>query len=265
MKKRFLFLIGIIGVILLVKVDVNAQTMKKCTFHNQSGNWNLTLTSMDDTAGSWVLTTDSQKFSSYSFRISSNSSFNSSVNCANYSKLFYRCYNYNGASSQNKICYVAEADNYHMFPMYDNSYVEVENGSVVFNSQGSGGGSSSTTPNQNYSSGFNVSGILGTTECPAIFGNANDKNSLMGFISSYIFKPIRFLVPIVLVLLTSLDFAKAVFVGDDKDGMKKATDNFIKRSVAALIIFLAPTIVQILLSTIDWVNFSKCMSDIGSL
>ena len=57
-----------------------------------------------------------------------------------------------------------------------------------------------------------------------------------------IFQIIQFAVPIILILLTSFDFAKAVFV-QNKDGLDKAKNNFMKRVVAALIVFFAPYIV----------------------
>ena len=61
-----------------------------------------------------------------------------------------------------------------------------------------------------------------------------------------VFNVIRIVVPILLLLLTSVDFAKVVF-SDSKDGMKKAKDNFIKRVVAVLIVFFAPEIIELIL------------------
>ena len=118
-----------------------------------------------------------------------------------------------------------------------------------------GGGSSSGSPLD-----YNLSGILGTEACPAIFGNANQEGSIMYLLKNYFFTPVRIITPIILILLTSLDFAKAVFA-DEKDGMKKAKDNFLKRAVAALIIFLAPTIVSALLSFVDWTQTNSCARD----
>lgn len=117
----------------------------------------------------------------------------------------------------------------------------------------------------NYNLGI-FGGVTGTNECPAIFGSASDEGTIFGFMSKYIFTPIRWLTPIILIILTSLDFAKAIFV-DEKEGMGKAKSNFVKRAVAALIIFLAPTIVSILLTLIDGANVSNCMNntEIGNL
>lgn len=127
----------------------------------------------------------------------------------------------------------------------------------------SGNNKNNYTPN--YSLGI-FGGVTGNATCPAIFGSADDPDSIFGFMSKYIFNPIRWLTPIILIVLTSLDFAKAIFM-DEKDGMGKAKGNFMKRAVAALIIFLAPTIVSILLTLIDGANVSECMknAEIGNL
>lgn len=117
------------------------------------------------------------------------------------------------------------------------------------------GGGSSGSPLD-----FNLDGIIGTEKCPAIFGNANQEGSIMYLLKNYFFTPVRIITPIILILLTSLDFAKAVFA-DEKDGMKKAKDNFLKRAVAALIIFLAPTIVSALLSLADFIQTNSCARD----
>ena len=52
-----------------------------------------------------------------------------------------------------------------------------------------------------------------------------------------------------------------------KEGMGKAKSNFGKRAVVALIIFLAPTIVSILLTLVDGANINNCLNsnDIGNL
>ena len=127
------------------------------------------------------------------------------------------------------------------------------------------GNNQSQNKKPNYTLGI-FGGVTGNATCPAIFGSASDPDSIFGFMSKYIFTPIRWLTPIILIVLTSLDFAKAIFL-DEKDGMGKAKGNFGKRAVAALIIFLAPTIVSILLTLIDGANVSECMknAEIGNL
>lgn len=73
--------------------------------------------------------------------------------------------------------------------------------------------------------------------CRELFGN-----TFLQLLYDYVFKAIWIGVPILLIVLTSLDFAKVVFV-DDKDGIQKAFRNFGKRAIVAVLIFLTPYIV----------------------
>lgn len=73
--------------------------------------------------------------------------------------------------------------------------------------------------------------------CQDLFGD-----TFLTFMDNYIIKLIQIAVPIVLILLTSFDFAKVVMV-DDKDGMQKAFKNLKNRVIVAVIIFLTPSII----------------------
>ena len=64
---------------------------------------------------------------------------------------------------------------------------------------------------------------------------------------------IQIAAPVALLFLTSLDFAKVIF-NDNKDGLDKAKNNFLKRSVAVLIIFFAPMIVSLILDLVNESN-----------
>ena len=61
---------------------------------------------------------------------------------------------------------------------------------------------------------------------------------------------IKVLGPVLVVLLSAIDFIKAV-VGFDEKAMKEAQNKLIIRLVAALALFLVPTLVQLLLSFIN--------------
>ncbi len=78
-----------------------------------------------------------------------------------------------------------------------------------------------------------------------------------------IFRVIRIVAPIILLILTSIDFAKIVF-SDNKDGMSKAKNNFLKRAVAVLIIFFAPNIIEIILSLVNSVSMDQCLKALGN-
>ena len=80
---------------------------------------------------------------------------------------------------------------------------------------------------------------------------------------------IHIVVPIILVIMTSLDVIKKVINPDDKEGQKK----IMYRAIGALVVFLAPTFVDLTLRVIDWGNggnsgmadpspsLSKCWED----
>ena len=75
-------------------------------------------------------------------------------------------------------------------------------------------------------------------------------------------KWIRIFVPILLIGLGVLDFAKATFAKSEDD-MKKIREKFIKRIVAAVLVFLAPIFVNLLLelanSVWEWINPNTCI------
>ena len=88
--------------------------------------------------------------------------------------------------------------------------------------------------------------------CQGIFGN-----ELLGEIKS-VLKIIQIVAPIILLLLTSLDFAKVIF-SDSKDGLDKAKNNFLKRGVAILIIFFAPFIINLILDLVNEKTAQSCI------
>ena len=63
-------------------------------------------------------------------------------------------------------------------------------------------------------------------------------------------KIISIVVPVLLVLFVSIDFAKAVMASNDDD-MKRAQSLAIKRIIAGLIIFFIPLIVDIAFTTLS--------------
>ena len=69
---------------------------------------------------------------------------------------------------------------------------------------------------------------------------------------------IKIAVPIILIIMGSIDFAKAIVAGKD-DEIKKSQSTFIKRVIAAVIVFFVPTIVGLLLSLINQ-DKNACLS-----
>lgn len=90
-------------------------------------------------------------------------------------------------------------------------------------------------------------------DCNGVF-DPNFLNDL----DRFVYKPIKYATPVLLLVLTSFDFAKVVFSGDGK-GMDKAKNNFLKRSVAALIIFFAPNIIELIVGWIQDNSIASCM------
>ncbi len=89
-------------------------------------------------------------------------------------------------------------------------------------------------------------------ECEDIF-DFDDPGSV-GWMLNTIFNYIKIIGPILVVLLSSIDFIKAV-VGFDEKAMKEAQNKLIIRLVAAVALFLIPTLVQLLLS---FINQASC-------
>lgn len=80
---------------------------------------------------------------------------------------------------------------------------------------------------------------------------SNDSTSLLVFqVIGYIIIVIKILVPIILIVLGSIDLGKASLSGDDK-AMKDATVQFAKKVLIGLIIFFIPTVLDFFLSLID--------------
>jgi len=75
-----------------------------------------------------------------------------------------------------------------------------------------------------------------------------------------IFKWIRIAAPILVLVLGSVDFSKAVFA-DDPKALSNATSTFVKRLIAAVALFLAPTVIMYLLDIFNSI-ISQCSFDI---
>ena len=96
-----------------------------------------------------------------------------------------------------------------------------------------------------------------STSCTGYFGSPSDSKSLM-HIMVQIFRLLQIAVPIILLVMTTLDFSKVVFT-DAKDGMEKAKKNFTKRAIMAVVIFFIPTILDILLNYVNNEAIKSCL------
>ena len=96
--------------------------------------------------------------------------------------------------------------------------------------------------------------VVNAENCSGVFSDG-----LINDVNNYVYTPIKWATPVLLLVLTSFDFAKVVFSGDGK-GMDKAKNNFLKRSVAALIIFFAPDIINLLVKFVNEQSIASCSS-----
>lgn len=85
---------------------------------------------------------------------------------------------------------------------------------------------------------------------------------VMGIVK-LIMNVICIIVPIVLIILGTLDLFKAVTAGKDED-IKKKQQTLIKRIIAGVIIFLVPTIVTVLMNLIGVEGWKTCWNDADS-
>ncbi len=86
-----------------------------------------------------------------------------------------------------------------------------------------------------------------------------DCNGLEAVVSvvKFILKIIQWVVPIILIVLGTIDLVKAVVAGKDDD-IKKHQQTLIKRIIAAVIVFLIPMLVSILMGWIGNSNWKEC-------
>ncbi len=90
-----------------------------------------------------------------------------------------------------------------------------------------------------------------TVDCPAIF---SEEPGSVGDILRTILGYIRVIGPILVVLLSAIDFIKAIF-GFDEKAMGNAYRKLIIRLIAAIALFLIPTLIDVML---DFINATTC-------
>ena len=108
--------------------------------------------------------------------------------------------------------------------------------------------------------------ILASTEDSEVdFGDQVDVNcegiigeELLDFINK-IFRWIRIIAPIFVIIMGSVEFAGAI-LQDDKDALKKASNKFMKRLIIAVALFFVPLIMEFLLNIFN--EFSRHSTEI---
>lgn len=79
----------------------------------------------------------------------------------------------------------------------------------------------------------------------SLFGNPNDENSV-AWLLQHILDFIKIAGPILVVVLSSIDFTKVIIKSDD-DAMAKAQKKLGVRLILAILLFLVPVLVEAIL------------------
>lgn len=84
--------------------------------------------------------------------------------------------------------------------------------------------------------------------CQEILGDPNDTGSV-AYLLQKLFDYIKILGPLLVIILSSMDFAKVVMTGDEKS-MKKAQSNLGIRIACAVLLFFLPSIVKLIINLV---------------
>ena len=95
--------------------------------------------------------------------------------------------------------------------------------------------------------------------CETLFGS-----DFLKFLNSNVITIVRLGIPLLLILFTTFDFAKVVFV-DDKEGIQKAGKRFGKRIIAAILVYLIPAILIFLVRIIGADKVDECSEFLNNL
>lgn len=86
--------------------------------------------------------------------------------------------------------------------------------------------------------------------CDALFGDPEDEDSVAHFLQE-LFDVFKFLGPLLCIVLSVMEFLKAV-TSQDKDALMKAMKRTGIRIVLALILFFLPTLINFLFPLLGW-------------
>ena len=92
--------------------------------------------------------------------------------------------------------------------------------------------------------------------CNTLLGNPNVESSV-AWLLQYVFNVIKVVGPLLVVILSSIDFAKVIVKSDD-DEMAKARKKLITRLVLAAALFFIPTITMVLLEVFGLTSDPTC-------
>ncbi len=98
---------------------------------------------------------------------------------------------------------------------------------------------------------------FGDVNCNSYLGNPKINNTPAYYLQ-FAFDLIKYIAIILLLVLTIVDFAKAVINGKNPEEMKKALNNSIKRLIIAVVIFFLPILIKFVLTLAGIYSPSTC-------
>ncbi len=87
-------------------------------------------------------------------------------------------------------------------------------------------------------------------------------DTLLAWIKNII-RVIKYIIPVIVIVFGIVDFIKAI-ASDKDDEMKKAQGRFIKRLIAAALVFIVPFIIEFVLDKAGFIN-DECAVDLGKI
>ena len=90
----------------------------------------------------------------------------------------------------------------------------------------------------------------------AVLGNVNDPDSVAWLLQKLL-DYARLIGPFIVLIMSSLDYLKAVLNSDD-DSLKKANKKLVTRLMLIIALFLLPTLVSVLLNVLGFTSHEVC-------
>lgn len=136
-------------------------------------------------------------------------------------------------------------DYFNKFTSYKNNAISVSNNiSSQFESIQNSNNQNSN--NQNSNSNIQVGDVNCTSLLGSVPEDGSDNGSVAWLLNKF-FLYFKICVPIIVLIFSTVDFVKAIILNND-DNMKKAYNKLIIRIIIAILLFLVPHLVQLLLT-----------------
>lgn len=97
-------------------------------------------------------------------------------------------------------------------------------------------------------------------ECKGLLGDPKNDPDSVAWLIVKILDYLKLLGPLMVLVLSSLDFAKAILMSDD-ESLKKAQSNLITRLILAALLFVLPNLIEVLLDIFGITSSDICIFD----